>query len=82
MPQELMPYLTPKEVVGILQSERIFVTDDTVRNWCTVGLQNKKHPEKRHRLDHGRVGSRFYIIRESLLQFLPLLAERCEAGEL
>lgn len=68
------PFLSPKEVVALLAQQGIEVTDDTVRNWCKLGLQNEKRPEARYKLGSVRIGGRIYVIRESLAVFVPLLA--------
>lgn len=68
------PYLTAKEVVGLLRGQGIEVTDDTVRNWCTKGIQNKKVPERRHYLGHFRVGGRLMVVSETIKVFLAELA--------
>lgn len=69
-------YLTPKEVVAILADKGIETTDDTVRNWCVKGIQNKKRPERRHFLGHFKMGGRIMVIRTDLIAFLPLLREQ------
>lgn len=69
-------YLTPKEVVAILADRGIETTDDTVRNWCVKGIQNKKRPERRHFLGHFKMGGRIMVIRTDLIAFLPLLREQ------
>lgn len=68
------PFLSPKEVVALLAQQGIEVTDDTVRNWCKLGLQNEKRPEARYKLGSVRIGGRIYVIKESLAVFVPLLA--------
>lgn len=67
------PYLSPKEVVAMLSQQGLYVTDDTVRNWCRLGLANKKRPELRYRLRSVRIGGRIFVVRESLSNFLPLV---------
>jgi hypothetical protein len=66
--------VTPKEVVGLLAQHNIIVCEDTVRNWCTRGLANKKSPKLRYRLEAIRIGGRIYILREGLMKWLPLVA--------
>lgn len=73
-PDNERPFLSPKEVVAVLLAAGIEVTDDTVRNWCKVGLQNRKKPESRYRLGFVRIGGRIYVRRESLSTFIPLLS--------
>ena len=67
------PFVTPKEVVAELAAHNIFVCDDTVRNWCTTGIHNKKCPELRYKLGAIRIGGRIHILRESLKTLIPLL---------
>ncbi len=69
------PYLTPKEVVALLLQQQIEVTDDTVRNWCTVGLENKKARQLRYKLTGHKVGGRWWIERRSLEVFIRLLSQ-------
>ncbi len=71
-------YLTPKEVVAMLAGKGIETTDDTVRNWCVKGIQNKKRPEKRHFLGHFKLGGRIMVVRTDLIAFLPLLRQHPE----
>jgi transposase-like protein len=70
------PFLSPKEVVTLLLKQGIEVTDDTVRNWCRLGLQNEKRPEARYKLGSVRIGGRIYVLRSELEVFVPLLADR------
>lgn len=67
------PFLSPKEVVAILAERGIEVTDDTVRNWCRLGIQNEKRPESRYKLGSVRIGGRIYVITSELEVFIPLL---------
>jgi hypothetical protein len=69
------PYMTPKEVVAALLRQGIEVTDDTVRNWTTLGLQNKKSPELRYRLRAIRIGGRIHVERADLVRWVPLLSD-------
>lgn len=68
------PFLSPKEVVAILAKQGIEVCDDTVRNWCRLGIQNEKRPEARYKLGSVRVGGRIYVIRAELEVFVPLVS--------
>lgn len=68
-------YLSPKEVVTLLAEQGVEVTDDTVRNWCILGIQNKKRPGSRYRLGSIRIGGRIYVIKAELEVFVPLVAE-------
>lgn len=65
--------VTPKEVVRLLAQHNIIVCEDTVRNWCTRGLANKKSPKLRYRLGAIRIGGRIYILRDELAKWLPLI---------
>lgn len=65
--------LTPKEVVGLLADSGIIICPDTVRNWCTRGLTNKKSPKLRYRLEAMRIGGRIYIMKDELIRWIPLI---------
>lgn len=65
--------VTPKEIVGLLAKHGIHVCPDTVRNWCTRGLANKKSPKLRYRLEAIRVGGRIYVMKKSLEVWIPLI---------
>ena len=54
----------------------IEVTDDTIRNWCKLGIQNEKRPEARYKLGSVRIGGRIYVIKAELERFVPLLVNR------
>ncbi len=70
------PFLSPKEVVSLLLIQGIEVTDDTIRNWCKLGIQNEKRPEARYKLGSVRIGGRIYVIKAELEKFLPVLVDR------
>ena len=70
------PFLSPKEVVSLLLMQGIEVTDDTIRNWCRLGIQNEKRPEARYKLGSVRIGGRIYVIKAELERFVPLLVNR------
>lgn len=71
-------YVTPKEVVSLLAERRIEVTDDTVRNWITKGIQNKKAPERRHYLRGLRIGGRLFVERGAIDVFVLVLQDSGE----
>ena len=69
------PYLSAKEVVGILAKLGIEVTDDTVRLWVTRGLKNKKTPNSHYWLRGVRIGGRLFVVREELAKWIPLIQQ-------
>ena len=69
------PYLSAKEVVAILATYGIEVTDDTVRLWVTRGLKNKKTPGSHLWLSGVRIGGRLYVVREELAKWIPLVQQ-------
>jgi hypothetical protein len=75
MTSDQKPFMTPKEVVAELRRYGIDVTDDTVRNWTTRGLENKNSPELRYRLRAIRIGGRIHVFREDLVRWIPLLKD-------
>jgi hypothetical protein len=76
LPQsDLKPYLTAKEVVSLLATHGIEVTDDTVRLWVTRGLKNKKTPGSHYWLSGVRIGGRLYVVREELAKWIPLVQQ-------
>lgn len=76
----MSPLITPKEVVAELARVHIHVCEDTVRNWCTRGIQNKKAPQLRYKLGAIRIGGRIHILRKELATFIPLLSHLAEGN--
>ena len=74
-PDEMKQYLSAKEVVALLASIGIEVTDDTVRLWVTRGLKNKNAPSSHHWLRGVRIGGRLYVVREELVKWIPLIQQ-------
>ena len=74
-PETLKPYLSAKEVVSLLATHGIEVTDDTVRLWVTRGLKNKKTPGSHYWLSGVRIGGRLYVVREELAKWIPLVQQ-------
>lgn len=65
--------LTPKEVVAFLATRSIYVSDDTVRSWCTRGVRHPNKPKARHILKSNRIGGRILILQTAVQAFIPNL---------